>query len=256
MAGCSVAPAPSSSQQAERPRATRAALHGTAQQIAGAYQVATVVSGEAVWRQLNLVADGSFNGFTACKVPACSQVRTFGAWDVDDATQTLTLTPKGGDAQSFALTVGWDGGAGIEIGDGTNDVQLSFVAATCTAASDCDGQPVLGGDQTCASGSSLQSSCDTNVCEASCVATRPIAQRGEHCGGFIMNAPVCAEGLTCILGFIPDTGGTCEPEGTPPSCATDDDCLDGQSCIHPDTQPNGAGRCVTQSAAPDHTCSQ
>jgi hypothetical protein len=37
----------------------------------------------------------------------------------------------------------------------------------------------------------------------------PVAGEGEHCGGFIQNAPVCAAGFHCKLGAIPDTGGTC-----------------------------------------------
>ncbi|MHB1769722.1 MAG: peptidoglycan-binding domain-containing protein [Minisyncoccota bacterium] len=32
---------------------------------------------------------------------------------------------------------------------------------------------------------------------------------GAHCGGFIVNAPQCAEGLHCQLGSIVDQGGTC-----------------------------------------------
>ena len=34
--------------------------------------------------------------------------------------------------------------------------------------------------------------------------------KGEHCGGFIMNAPKCASGLNCVLFNIPDVGGTCQ----------------------------------------------
>ncbi|HUX80736.1 MAG TPA: peptidoglycan-binding domain-containing protein [Candidatus Paceibacterota bacterium] len=32
---------------------------------------------------------------------------------------------------------------------------------------------------------------------------------GAHCGGFIANAPVCAEGLQCQLGTVADQGGIC-----------------------------------------------
>lgn len=38
----------------------------------------------------------------------------------------------------------------------------------------------------------------------------PVAGAGEHCGGFIQNAPVCASGYYCRLDTSrPDTGGTC-----------------------------------------------
>lgn len=38
----------------------------------------------------------------------------------------------------------------------------------------------------------------------------PTAGKGEHCGGFIKDAPVCASGLHCQLVVgRPDTGGTC-----------------------------------------------
>lgn len=38
----------------------------------------------------------------------------------------------------------------------------------------------------------------------------PVVGAGEHCGGFIRNAPVCAAGLRCALNTSrPDTGGTC-----------------------------------------------
>jgi hypothetical protein len=44
-----------------------------------------------------------------------------------------------------------------------------------------------------------------------------IAQLGEHCGGFIRNAPVCDKGLVCSLkGKLPvDVGGTCIQSETP-----------------------------------------
>lgn len=36
---------------------------------------------------------------------------------------------------------------------------------------------------------------------------------GAHCGGFIQNAPTCADGLHCQLDVSrPDTGGTCVPD--------------------------------------------
>ena len=34
--------------------------------------------------------------------------------------------------------------------------------------------------------------------------------KGEHCGGFIMNAPKCKVGLSCVFDSMPDLGGTCE----------------------------------------------
>ncbi len=38
----------------------------------------------------------------------------------------------------------------------------------------------------------------------------PVVGVGEHCGGFIQNAPVCAAGLHCQLTVSrPDTGGVC-----------------------------------------------
>ena len=38
----------------------------------------------------------------------------------------------------------------------------------------------------------------------------PVVGVGEHCGGFIKDAPVCAAGLHCALTVgRPDTGGTC-----------------------------------------------
>jgi hypothetical protein len=40
--------------------------------------------------------------------------------------------------------------------------------------------------------------------------TPRIAVKGEHCGGFIYNAPECEAGLRCVLDKIPDLGGTCE----------------------------------------------
>lgn len=39
--------------------------------------------------------------------------------------------------------------------------------------------------------------------------TPPVAGPGEHCGGFIQNAPQCSQGYHCQLGNIPDTGGMC-----------------------------------------------
>ena len=37
---------------------------------------------------------------------------------------------------------------------------------------------------------------------------------GAHCGGFIQNAPTCAQGYYCKLSQqTPDTGGTCMPNG-------------------------------------------
>ncbi len=38
----------------------------------------------------------------------------------------------------------------------------------------------------------------------------PVVGAGDHCGGFIQNAPVCSTGFYCQLtGSRPDTGGTC-----------------------------------------------
>jgi len=38
----------------------------------------------------------------------------------------------------------------------------------------------------------------------------PFAQEGEHCGGFIKDAPVCTKGYHCLLNVSrPDTGGIC-----------------------------------------------
>lgn len=46
--------------------------------------------------------------------------------------------------------------------------------------------------------------------------TPPVVGMGEHCGGFIMNAPVCATGLRCEFKVSsPDTGGTCVSNDTP-----------------------------------------
>lgn len=259
LAACSSSPTATGRASVEHSRASGSALSDSGEAIVGAYQAVHVVSGVAVWRQLNLVADGTFNGFTFCKVPVCAQIRTFGTWEVDDESQTLTLTPKGGEPQSFAVTTGWDDDDGLEISDGTNDVQLAYVAATCTAASDSDGQTVLGADQTCGDGSSLQTACTANVCEASCVASTPpppptVAQRGAHCGGFVVDPPACDDGLVCVLGFIPDVGGTCEPQGTPTSCAATADCLDGQTCVHRNDACDGAGRCVTLPAGSATAC--
>ncbi len=40
--------------------------------------------------------------------------------------------------------------------------------------------------------------------------TSKVVGLGDHCGGFIKNAPVCATGLQCQLVVSrPDTGGTC-----------------------------------------------
>ncbi len=36
---------------------------------------------------------------------------------------------------------------------------------------------------------------------------------GAHCGGFIANAPTCAEGLQCQLGSVADQGGICVQHG-------------------------------------------
>lgn len=45
-------------------------------------------------------------------------------------------------------------------------------------------------------------------------ATSSTVGLGEHCGGFIRNAPECAIGLQCELNRTrPDTGGTCVPLG-------------------------------------------
>lgn len=41
-------------------------------------------------------------------------------------------------------------------------------------------------------------------------AIEPISAEGQHCGGFIQNAPTCPSGYTCKLDVShPDTGGTC-----------------------------------------------
>ena len=32
---------------------------------------------------------------------------------------------------------------------------------------------------------------------------------GQHCGGFIQNAPTCPAGYSCKLSNIPDAGGVC-----------------------------------------------
>ena len=236
----------SSGVNAEPTGHTRAALGTTAQQIVGAYQLSNVVSGDTIWRQLNLVADGTFNGFAACKVPACSAFRASGSWDVDDASQTLTLSPTNGAASSYSITIDWDGAGGLEVANDSGDVQLAYYAATCTAIADCDGQTVAQGVQTtCPDGYSIQTACQASVCQAACAATVHVAQRGEHCGGFIMNAAKCADGLVCRLGFIPDGGGTCEPPETPASCATDGDCLSGQVCFSAVGQCGGNGHCQT-----------
>lgn len=39
----------------------------------------------------------------------------------------------------------------------------------------------------------------------------PVVGAGQHCGGFIQNAPVCAQGYYCQLERVPDIGGTCQP---------------------------------------------
>lgn len=41
----------------------------------------------------------------------------------------------------------------------------------------------------------------------------PVVGVGEHCGGFMRNAPVCASGFHCQLtAGRPDTGGTCQSD--------------------------------------------
>ena len=43
----------------------------------------------------------------------------------------------------------------------------------------------------------------------------PVAGAGEHCGGFIKDAPVCSSGYHCELKVsMPDTGGTCVADAT------------------------------------------
>jgi hypothetical protein len=60
----------------------------------------------------------------------------------------------------------------------------------------------------------------------------PVAGPGEHCGGNIMNAPVCAAGYHCQLVVPrPDTGGTCvadTPAGGGVACTMEaKQCPDG-----------------------------
>ena len=50
----------------------------------------------------------------------------------------------------------------------------------------------------------------SSVVESQGDSLAPVARAGEHCGGFIKNAPVCATGYHCQLKVsMPDTGGTC-----------------------------------------------
>jgi hypothetical protein len=69
----------------------------------------------------------------------------------------------------------------------------------------------------------------------------------QHCGGFIQNAPVCASGLKCQLGSIPDSGGICVKTGVGASCGgfinPPPTCDAGLVC-HPNlTNPDKAGTC-------------
>ncbi len=54
--------------------------------------------------------------------------------------------------------------------------------------------------------------CEFTACPVATSTTSnpPVVGEGEHCGGFIQNAPVCATDLHCQLKVsMPDTGGTC-----------------------------------------------
>ena len=43
---------------------------------------------------------------------------------------------------------------------------------------------------------------------------------GAHCGGFVMNAPTCSEGLHCQLSMVVDQGGTCVKNGDASASST------------------------------------
>ena len=63
----------------------------------------------------------------------------------------------------------------------------------------------------CEMGDSSSSSSDSTASSTGDVSGGENAKVGvgAHCGGFIQNAPQCAEGLHCQLGPIADEGGTC-----------------------------------------------
>ncbi len=45
-------------------------------------------------------------------------------------------------------------------------------------------------------------------------ASAEVDATGQHCGGFIANAPTCPTGYTCKLNKIADTGGSCVKDDT------------------------------------------
>src|SRR5262249_14639902 len=61
-----------------------------------------------------------------------------------------------------------------------------------------------------------------------------LAHEGEHCGGFILGAEQCEDGLVCFLGNHPDAGGTCmQPASEGQSCGfrtQSAPCADGLVC--------------------------
>ncbi len=252
LVACS-APAP------EHVAKTGSKLSDTGTLIVGAYHFTNAVSGNEVWKSLDLLADGTFGAFAPCKVPACTAFRQTGTFDVqtdDSGNQTLVLSAANGQSYSYALTLGWDGAQGLElVTDAGDDEQLSYVAGSCRADADCAGQSTIDATSgTCASGT--VASCAVNECQTQCAPSNPaLAQRGAACGGFVANAKQCAAGLVCITSSIPDKPGTCEPEGTPSSCQSDFDCFDDQqSCFTTDSQCGGAGRCATRPTLCPHVC--
>ncbi|HEX2571192.1 MAG TPA: hypothetical protein VH877_16665 [Polyangia bacterium] len=96
----------------------------------------------------------------------------------------------------------------------------------------------------------------------------PVVGAGEHCGGFIRNAPVCAEGLVCQLNIsCPDCGGTCvpsTPDAGPPVVGLGEHCggfiLNAPVCQEPlvcqlnPTCPDCGGTCVAPECQADTDC--
>ncbi len=82
---------------------------------------------------------------------------------------------------------------------------------------------------------------------AAAVSGAPVAQEFQHCGGFIADAPVCATGLKCELGPVPDAGGTCVKSGVGAHCggfiANPPKCEAGLQCVLNVSSPDTGGTC-------------
>lgn len=80
--------------------------------------------------------------------------------------------------------------------------------------------------------------------------TPEIVGAGEHCGGFILNAPTCASGFRCQLNVSnPDTGGICVPDestSTPAGILPYDSGIRGTVMLGP--------TCPVERIPPDPNC--